>query len=83
MLEVGVHHAVGVTLAANTDAFEHTVASQLVKHQCGVNDTGCLLLVGDDATNEVGVSLVEHVHQVVQRLTVDHAGMNLIFEIFS
>jgi hypothetical protein len=39
MLEVRVDHPVGEALAANTDAFKHTVASKLVHDQVGVDDT--------------------------------------------
>ena len=52
------------------------------------NEAGLFLLIGDDAADEVGMSLVQHlnipingqliikfgphIHQIVQRLPVDH-----------
>lgn len=38
-LEVGVHHPVGETFTANTDAFKHTVTCQLVHHKVRVDET--------------------------------------------
>ena len=57
MLEVVVDHSVGETFTADTNTLKHTVASQLIQHESRVDDTGLFLLVGDDATNEVGVGL--------------------------
>ena len=82
--EVGVEGSVGESLTANTDTLEHTVTGQLVEDERGVDHSGLLLLVGDDATDEVGVGLVKHSHQVVQRLAVKHrdrherAGLSLL-----
>ena len=39
VLEVGVDHAVGEALAANTDSFKHTVASQLVHDKVRVDES--------------------------------------------
>lgn len=39
LFEFGVDHSVGETLAANTDAFKHTVAVKLVQHQMSVDHT--------------------------------------------
>jgi hypothetical protein len=38
-LEVGVNHAVGESLTADTDTLKHTVTSELMHHQVGVNET--------------------------------------------
>ena len=61
-----------VTFAANTNALEHTVASELVEYETGLDETRGLLLVGDDATDEVRVSAVQHGHQLVEGLAVHH-----------
>jgi hypothetical protein len=45
------------TFAANTDTFQHTVTGQLVKHEGCIDKTASFLLVGDNATNKVWVSL--------------------------
>ena len=55
--KVGVESSVGETFTANTDTLKHTVTGQLIQHESGVDETTLFLLVGDDATNEVGVSL--------------------------
>jgi len=49
--------SVGETFTANTNTLKHTVTGQLIQHKRGINKTTLFLLVGDDATNEVGVSL--------------------------
>ena len=88
-----MHRTIGETLAANTNAFEHTVARQLqctefgtatqsfgaakqlqhlVETERRVDHAGLLLLVGDDTTDEVRVRRVEHSHEVVERLAIQH-----------
>ena len=52
------------TLAANTDAFKYTVASELVKNERCVDLSGPLLVIRDDATNEIGVRVPQGVHQL-------------------
>ena len=49
--------SVGETFTANTNTLKHTVTGQLIQHESGVDETTLFLLVGDDATNEVRVSL--------------------------
>lgn len=48
-----LQQSVGEAFTADTDTFQDTVASQLIQDQGRVDDTGSLLLVGDDTTNEV------------------------------
>merc|ERR1719383_219102 len=72
--EVRVHHLVGQTQLANTDALQHSVASELMHDQGRIGVTRLLDLVGDDATHEVRMSRVQVVHQLHQRLTM--AGRN-------
>lgn len=69
-LEVRIHHPVGETFTANTDAFKHTVTGQLVHDKMGVNDTGLLQLVGNDTTDEVRLGGSQSGHQVVQLFLV-------------
>ena len=49
--------SVGEAFTANTNTLKHTVTGQLIQHKRGINETALLLFVGDDATDEVGVSL--------------------------
>ena len=67
LLELRVDDPGGESLAANTDAFKHTVTLELVHDQVGVNQTGLLLLVGNDATHEVRVGAVQTLHELGQR----------------
>jgi hypothetical protein len=39
VFEVLVYHSVGESLSADTNSFQHTVASELVHHQVRVNQT--------------------------------------------
>ena len=55
---------VGEALSADADTFEDTVASELVKDQGGVDLAGSLVVVGDDATDKVGVGVTKGVHQL-------------------
>ena len=57
---------VGETTAADTDALEHAVAGQLMHHQGGVQQEGRLVVVGHDASNEVGVGRVQSGQQLVK-----------------
>merc|ERR1719327_1468597 len=65
-LEVGVEHPVGESTHADPDALEHTVASQLVHDEGGLNLAGLLVGVGHKATHEVGLARVEGGHQLNQ-----------------
>ena len=55
--EIGVQGSVGEAFAANTNTLKHTVTGQLIQHKRGINETALFLFVGDDATDEVRVSL--------------------------
>jgi len=70
LLELGVHDSAWEALSADTDAFKYTVTLELVKYQSGVDHTWSLQLVGNDATHEVGVGVVQVLHQLVQRFLV-------------
>merc|ERR1712240_672182 len=70
-LEVGVEHPVGESTHADPDAFQHTVASQLVHDEGGLHLAGLLVGVGHKATHEVGLARVESGHQLNQGDKVD------------
>jgi len=86
MFEIRILHAIGETLAANTDTFQHSVAGQLIQHQSRIQNSAAFQLVGDDATDEMRVSLVQHVHQVGQAFLyrnknmIDYGNSNLLFK---
>lgn len=68
VLEVLVQHPVGESFTADTDTFQHTVASQLMHHKMGVNETRGLDLVRDDASDKGRIRGSQCGHQVVQLL---------------
>merc|ERR1719367_841416 len=70
-LKVGVGHPVGESTHADPDALQHTVASQLVHDEGGLNLAGLLVGVGHKATHEVGLARVEGGHQLNQGDEVD------------
>jgi hypothetical protein len=53
LLDITVWHSVGETKSANTDTFQDTVTSELMKNEMSNHHTGGLDLVGDNATDEV------------------------------
>merc|ERR1719500_1334078 len=75
-LELGVGQLVGETGAADSNSSEDTVALVLVHHQAGLDASGLLVGVGHNATDEVGFSLVEGGHQVVE-LALEVGGYGL------
>ena len=62
---------VGEALSADTDTFEDTVAPELVQDQGGVNLTGPLFVIGNDAANKVRVRVSQGVHQLGQLFLVE------------
>ena len=54
------------TTAANPDALQHSVAGELVHYQGRVQQQGGLVVVGHNASDEVGISGVEGSEQGVQ-----------------
>jgi hypothetical protein len=69
--EIRIWHPVGKTSHANPDAFEDTIAGQLMEDESGLDLSGHLVVVGHDATDEVGLGGVEGRHQRVQLLLVE------------
>lgn len=66
------------TLSADTDTFQDTVAMQLVKDKLSTDLARFLGLIGDDATNKVGLRLVESAHQFVEGvLSIRHKEHNM------
>jgi len=68
--ESGIFETVRETHARDLDTFEHTVAAELIKDDVVINGSGLLLVVGDNAADEVGVSATESSHQVVELLSI-------------
>ena len=64
-------NAVGETLAANADAFQDTVAAQLVQHQRSLDLAGPFLVIGDDATGEIWVRVAQSGHELRQLMFID------------
>ncbi len=69
--ELLVNEFVGKALAANSDALQNTVAAELVKDKVGVDESGLLQLVGDDAAHKVRHCVPERCHEVAQRRLVE------------
>jgi hypothetical protein len=63
-------YAVGEALSANSNSFENTIASQLVKNKRCINLAGTFLMVWYDASYEVGVRISECHHELRQLLLV-------------
>jgi hypothetical protein len=68
--EFGVDDSVGETLTRDTDTFEDTIATKLVQDDVSVDFSGALLVIGDDATDEVRVGGRKGVHQGVELFLV-------------
>ena len=62
---------VGESLPANPDSFQDTIASELIEDEGGVDLAGPLLVVGDDAPDEVGVGVLEGDHKPSQLFLVE------------
>merc|ERR1712226_1328478 len=65
-LELRVCNLVGEASTADGDTSKDTIALVLVHDQARLHTTGLLVGVGHHTTDEVGVSLVEDTHEVVQ-----------------
>ena len=72
-LELRVDHFVGESSSADSNTSKHTIALVLVHNKSRFNTSGNLVSVGHNTTDEVGLSLVEGAHQVVQ-LTLEVGG---------
>eukprot|EP00732_Lithocolla_globosa_P001104 Lithocolla_globosa_v1_NODE_497_length_3887_cov_213.445459.p2 type:complete len:191 gc:universal NODE_497_length_3887_cov_213.445459:1510-2082(+) len=70
LLEFSKGDTVRVTHTDDTNTFQHTIASELVQHQGGVNDTWLLLFVGNDTTDKVGGGVFQSSHQRGQLLAM-------------
>merc|ERR1711884_355005 len=75
-LELGVQHFVGEASSADGNTGQHTVALVLVHDEAGLHTSGDLVGVGHNATDEVGVGLVEGGHQVI-KLALKEGGHSL------
>merc|ERR1719174_2898937 len=65
-----------MSITADGDSGEHTVAGVLVHHQARFHTSGLLVGVGHHTTDEVGLGLVEGGHQVVE-LALEVGGHGL------
>ena len=74
MAELRIDHSVWEPLTADPDPLQHSIAAELVQDKLGVNNTSLFELVGDDAADEVGGSVVQHAHQAVQGLLEEEEG---------
>merc|ERR1711892_466443 len=63
-LGVWIHHAVWEAAHADPDTFQHSISSQLVHDQWGLNISGLLVVVRYKATDEVRFAAVEGSHQL-------------------
>ena len=52
--ELGIEETVGESLAADSDALQHSIAPQLMQHQVSVYHAWSLQFIGNDATHKVG-----------------------------
>merc|ERR1719209_958560 len=75
-LELRIGQLVGEASTADGNSGEPTVALVLVHHQSRLNSSGDLVGIGHHTTDEVGVSLVEGGHQVVE-LALEVGGDSL------
>ena len=57
-------------LAANSNAFEHSVAAKLIQHEWSIDFAGPLFVVWNNATNKVGIRVAKSVHQLGQLVFV-------------
>merc|ERR1719356_1316587 len=75
-LELGIEGLVGEAHAADGNTGQDTITLVLVHHKVGLNSSRDLVGVGDNTTDEVGLSLVEGGHQVI-KLTLEVGGDSL------
>ena len=65
-LKLFVDTPVRETTSANPDALQDSVAGELMHHQGGVEQQGGLVVVGHDASDEVGIGRIEGGEQSVK-----------------
>merc|ERR1719334_2389167 len=70
-LEVWIQHTIGESSHADPDSFQHTITSQLVHNQGGLNFSWLLVGVGYKATDKVGLTTVEGSHEFSKGDKVD------------
>jgi len=70
LFEVSVHQPVWKTFSANSNSFEDTVTSELMDGQMWIHDTWVLVLVWNDAPDEMWRSGLQVGHKSTQRLSV-------------
>merc|ERR1712079_76813 len=75
-LELGIEHLIWESLPTDGDTGQHTVALVLVHDKFRLSTSRLLVSVGHNATDEVGLSLVEGGHQVI-KLALEVGGHSL------
>ena len=68
--EILEQHPWGESFSADTDSLQHTITSELMQHEVTINQTGFLLLVGDDASHEMRGGVSQGGQQISQLLFV-------------
>merc|ERR1719150_1182028 len=75
-LELGIEHLIRESLPTDGDSGQHTVALVLVHDEFRLRTSRLLVGVGHNATDEVGLGLVEGGHQVI-KLALEVGGHSL------
>ena len=71
MTELLERYAIGETLTTNADTFEDTIASKLVENKRRVDLSRLLLVVGNNAANEVRICVPQRRHELGQLFLVE------------
>merc|ERR1711892_212988 len=69
-LELWIQHFVGESGSADGNSGQHTITLVLMHHKSRLNASRLLVSVGDNTTDEMGLSLVESGHQII-KLTLE------------
>merc|ERR1719204_2691932 len=70
LFEIIKLHAGWESFAADTDTFQPTVATELVKNKLPIDLSRCLVFVGDNTTDKMRMCCHQGVHQAFQLFLV-------------
>jgi hypothetical protein len=70
-LEVRIKHPVGEASHTNPDALKHTITGELMHNELRLNSARLFVSIGHNATDEVGLSVMQSVHKFSQLDQVD------------
>ena len=59
-------NTIGKSLSADTDAFEYTIASQLIQNQVVVDLSSTFVVIGNDTSDKVRLGAIQRVHEASQ-----------------